>query len=491
MQLSTLFHVEDAVPGSWSGIVVSGLTADSREVAPGFLFAAMPGTTTDGARYIADAVKLGAVAVLGPGAARRHVPKGIAFVEAYNPRRALALAAARFYGMQPELEVAVTGTNGKTSVVSFVRQIWSTLGHGAASMGTVGVVGPDVEIKLQHTTPDPVMLHKVLRMLAEKHIDHVAIETSSHGLSQHRADGVQFAAGAFTNISRDHLDYHGSFEDYFEQKLRLFRELLGEGACAVINADSAEAGTVKAICDERHIRTLMVGKTAQDLKLVSFQREGMSYTIRTAFRDRTHDFILPLTGEFQISNALVAAGLAIGTGSSPDFVFRAMERLTGAKGRMDLVAYAACGAPVFVDYSHTPDALENALAALRPFVAGRLIVAFGAGGDRDPGKRPLMGDAARRFADVVIVTDDNPRSEDAAAIRAEVRKGCPDALEIGDRAAAIEAGISMLADGDVFLVAGKGHEEGQEVAGVKRPFSDHEVVLDVIGAMKREEAVHG
>jgi UDP-N-acetylmuramoyl-L-alanyl-D-glutamate--2,6-diaminopimelate ligase len=217
----------------------------------------------------------------------------------------------------------------------------------------------------------------------------------------------------------------------------------------------------------------------------------MSYTIRTAFRDRTHDFILPLTGEFQISNALVAAGLAIGTGSSPDFVFRAMERLTGAKGRMDLVAYAACGAPVFVDYSHTPDALENALAALRPFVAGRLIIAFGAGGDRDPGKRPLMGDAARRFADVVIVTDDNPRSEDAAAIRAEVRKGCPEALEIGDRAAAIEAGISMLADGDVFLVAGKGHEEGQEVAGVKRPFSDHEVVLDVIGAMKREEAVHG
>jgi len=480
MLLSSLIDAGHAAPDAAADREITGLTADSREVEPGFLFAALPGTVTDGAKFIPMALEKGASAVLGPPEAGAAVPDDTIFIAADDPRAVFAIAAARYYAVQPGICVGVTGTNGKTSVAAFLRQIWTALGHGAASLGTVGVVSPDGECELQHTTPDPVTLHRVLHDLADRRIDHVAIEVSSHGLAQRRTDGVHFAAAAFTNISRDRLDYHASFEDYFAQKMRLFNELLVEGTCAVINADSGEAARVREICEKRGVRPVMVGEAGEDLTLVDFSRDGMSYQVRVRHLGREHEFILPLTGEFQISNALVAAGLAISTGSSPDFVFRAMERLNGAKGRMDLVAYAPSGAPVFVDYSHTPAALENALTALRPFVEGRLICIFGAGGDRDKGKRPEMGEVSCRLADITIVTDDNPRSEDPDAIRREILAGCDEATEIGARAEAIAHGVGLLQAGDVLLVAGKGHESGQEIAGVKHPFSDHDVVRELL-----------
>jgi UDP-N-acetylmuramoyl-L-alanyl-D-glutamate--2,6-diaminopimelate ligase len=481
MHLSAIIEPEDAVPGDWADVDVTGLTADSREVAPGSLFAAMPGTQTDGAKFIADAIAKGAVAVIGPASAAGHVSDGAAFIETSNVRRAFARAAARFYGTQPEIAVAVTGTNGKTSVASFVRQIWQTLGHGAASIGTVGVVAPQTSINLAHTTPDPVVLHRVLHQLAGERVQHVALEVSSHGLAQHRTDGVRLAAAAFTNITRDHLDYHASFEDYFAQKMRLFSELLPEGASAVVNADSPVAADVTKICADRRLPVLSVGERGETLRLAAHERQGLGYALQVECNESTYDILLPLVGDFQISNALVAAGLVIATGSQPNYVLRALERLRGAKGRMDLVVHAPSGAPVFVDFAHTPDALENALSALRPYAAGRLVVVFGCGGDRDRGKRPQMGDVAVRLSDLAIVTDDNPRTEDASAIRAEIMAACPDAIEIGDRADAIAEAVKLLRADDILVIAGKGHESGQEIDGVKHPFSDHEVARLAIG----------
>ncbi len=483
MQLSALFTHGPGVPGPDGEVEITGLTSDSRKVEPGFLFAALKGLETDGARFVANAIENGAIAVLGAPDVVKKVPKNVTFVASDRARHDFALAAARFFGVQPEIAVGITGTNGKTSVAAFLRQIWQALGHGAASIGTVGVVSSTGSFDLQHTTPDPVELHRILRDIAADPIDHVAIEVSSHGLQQCRADGIRFAAAAFTNISRDHLDYHADFQHYFDAKMKLFRELIHPGACAVINADCDEAETVREICAEREIRTLMVGEKGEDLRLERFERDGMIYTVRVSYGGRDYDFILPLTGEFQISNALVAAGLAIATGSSPEFVFRAMERLKGARGRMDHVIYTDSGAPIFVDYSHTPDALDNALRALRPFVEGRLIVIFGAGGDRDKGKRPEMGKVAADLADVAIVTDDNPRTEDPAKIRKAILKACPGATEIGDRAEAIAHGVAMLATGDVLLIAGKGHEAYQEIGTKRHSFSDHDVALKAVAAM--------
>ena len=481
MLLSTLIQNSFDVPERWSDLEITGLTADSRDVEPGFLFAALPGTATDGAKFVPQALDRGAVAILAPRSVEVDTGDRAVLVAVDNPRKDLAECAARFYGAQPEIAVAVTGTNGKTSVASFVRQIWDALGHRAASVGTIGVVTPDTETPLIHTTPDPVALHRMLRRLVDDKIEHVALEVSSHGLAQYRADGVRFAAAAFTNISRDHLDYHATFDDYFAQKLRLFSELLVPGTAAVLNADSPDIGRVREVCEARDISVFTVGVKGETLRLKGQERVGLGHTVTVVHGGEDYQANVPLVGDFQVSNALVAAGLVIATGSDPAHVFRALEKLKGAKGRLDLVGRTADDAAVFVDYAHTPDALENALGALRPYVEGRLVVVFGCGGDRDKGKRPQMGSAAAQFADVAYVTDDNPRTEDAAEIRREALAGCPDGIEIGDRAEAIAAAVGGLEAGDILLVAGKGHESGQTVGTEVLPFSDHDVVRDVLG----------
>ena len=481
MLLSQLMKSGDDLPEEWAGLDITGLTADSREVQQGFLFAALPGTNVDGAKFVPQAVKMGASAILASNSAGLDVPPGIAVIQVDNPRKTLAHCAARFYGAQPEICVAVTGTNGKTSVVSFVRQIWQALGHRAASLGTVGFVTPEGSQPLIHTTPDPVALQRMLQELAADNVQHLAAEVSSHGLAQYRADGMRLSAAAFTNISRDHLDYHSSFEDYFNQKLRLFSELLQPGAAAVVNADSPDGQRVIDVCRKRGLVVWTVGEKGEQITLAEHAHNGLGHDVRIRHGDETYDVHLPLVGDFQVSNALVAAGLVLATGSSAAPVFRALESLRGAKGRLDLVARLQSGALVFVDFAHTPDALRNALAAVRPFTQGRLHVVFGCGGDRDKGKRKPMGEAAADLADVVYVTDDNPRTEDAASIRREAMLGCPGGIEIGGRAEAIAAAIAELREGDTLVIAGKGHESGQIVGTEKLPFSDHDVVREIVG----------
>ncbi|MFL5258338.1 MAG: UDP-N-acetylmuramoyl-L-alanyl-D-glutamate--2,6-diaminopimelate ligase [Hyphomicrobiales bacterium] len=464
---------------------ITGLTADSREVRPGYAFAALPGTSVDGAGFIPQALAHGASAIIAAESVAD--PGGIAFVKTNNPRKLFAQMAARFAGGQPDIVVAVTGTNGKTSVASFVRQIWQSMGFRAASMGTIGVVGPEGEEYLRHTTPDPVKLHTTLARLAADHVTHLALEASSHGLAQFRLDGVRIAAGAFTNITRDHLDYHPTFEDYFNAKARLFNELLPPGSAAVINADGPQAQALEEIARRRDLVPVTVGYKGKALRILGARQEGFGQQLVVVGPQLTHEFILPLVGEFQASNALVAAGLVIATGGEERLAMHALESLKGAKGRLDLVAKSASGAPIFVDYAHTPDALENAISALRPYVKRQLAVVFGAGGDRDKGKRPQMGAAAARLADIAYVTDDNPRSEDPAEIRAEVLAGCPGGINAGDRASAIRMAVDRLREGDVLLIAGKGHETGQTIGKTTIPFSDH----DAIRAAVRGEAYNG
>ena len=466
----------------------AGLTADSREVRPGWLFAAIPGAKADGAIFLPDAVARGAGAVLGrPEIAPAAKALGVRFIAADNPRAALAKLAAAFYGAQPAIVAAVTGTNGKTSIAVFLREIWTALGRRAASLGTIGVVTPDRALKLDHTTPGPVELHKLLAALKGEGIEHLALEASSHGLDQYRLDGVEIAAVAFTNITRDHMDYHPTFEAYLNAKLRLFRELARDGAAAVVNADSDHAGAFIAAAAERGLRLVTVGEQGGGLKLLQRRPTQDGQRLEIAYAKKTYGIALPLAGAFQASNALVAAGLAIGLGENPAAVFAALAYLKGAPGRLEKVAIAKSGAPIYVDYAHTPDALENVLSALRPHTARELHVVFGCGGDRDKGKRPQMGAVAAKLADRVIVTDDNPRSETPAAIRAEILQGCPGAAEIGDRAEAVETAIAALAPGDVLVIAGKGHERGQIVGAVVHPFSDREVAIAAASALGGKE----
>jgi UDP-N-acetylmuramoyl-L-alanyl-D-glutamate--2,6-diaminopimelate ligase len=463
-------------------VPIAGLAADSREVKPGYLFAALPGVKTDGARFIEEALKRGAAAVLvASGASPTN--SSAAIIEDSDPRRRLALIAARFFGTQPETAIAVTGTNGKTSVASFVRQLWAAQGFTAASLGTVGVVSPSGTKILKHTTPDPIELHRLLAALAEEGVTHLALEASSHGLQQRRVDGITFAAGAFTNISRDHLDYHPSFEDYFEQKLRLFTELLPEGAAAIVDVDSEAGRRVAAVAEARGLRLISVGREGETLRLVSAKLDGFAQTLVVEHDGKRHSVRLPLVGAFQASNALVATGLAMATGAGAATVLPLLAALQGARGRLDLAGTARAGAPIFVDYAHTPDALAKALDALRPYAENRLVVVFGCGGDRDKGKRPEMGRVAIAKADLSIVTDDNPRSENPATIRGEILNAAPGAIEIGDRAAAIAEAVGKLERGDVLLVAGKGHETGQTVGATVIPFSDHDAVQ---AALKQE-----
>jgi UDP-N-acetylmuramoyl-L-alanyl-D-glutamate--2,6-diaminopimelate ligase len=450
-----------------------GLAADSREVKPGYLFAALSGSKTDGARFIEDAVKRGAIAVLGvPAAADSAKALGVRFIAAANPRLRLAELASEFYAAQPGVIAAVTGTNGKTSVASFLRQIWAFQGRQAASLGTIGIDAPSGHVPLGHTTPDPVRLHAELARLKHEGVDHLALEASSHGLDQYRLDGVKISAAGFTNITRDHLDYHASFENYLSAKLRLFRELVKEGGVAVVNADADHSGDFLAAAEKRRLRILTVGERGESLTLVKRvpHTGGQDLTLR--YSGREHAIALPLAGSFQASNALVAAGLALGLGDAAEKVFAALATLKGAPGRLELVARTAEGAPIYVDYAHTPDAIETVLKALRPHVKGRLHIVFGCGGDRDRGKRPLMAEAATRNADAVIVTDDNPRSEDPAAIRREVMLAAPGAREFANRAEAIAQAVAALAAEDTLVLAGKGHEDYQIVGNEVQPFSD-------------------
>ena len=456
-----------------------GVAADSRLVERGFAFFAVPGSKADGAAFIDAAIAKGAVAIIAERQPA-HPIAGIAYLLVDDVRQSLARAAAAFYPRQPWTIVAITGTSGKTSIAAFCRQIWSKLGHQAASVGTIGIVAPSGSTYGSLTTPDPIALHRSLDALAADGVTHLALEASSHGIEQRRLDGVRLTAGAFTNLSRDHLDYHATLEAYLAAKLRLFTTLLPDGAPAVVNTDSDAADTVVAACRKRGLDVYTVGRAGARLRLIDMTPDDLAVVLALEVDGRRINARLPLAGEFQVSNALVAAGLCVAAGGQADAVLDALSTLEGAPGRLELVGRrqfaAGDSAAVFVDYAHKPDAMEKVLATLRPLARNRLTVVFGCGGDRDQGKRPIMGDIAARLADRVIVTDDNPRSEEPAAIRkailAGTSGGATQIVEIGDRATAIEATIASLEAGDVLVIAGKGHETGQTVGTTVLPFSD-------------------
>ena len=477
MRLRDLFSDDAMIEPRAETAEVSGLATDSRAVRPGEVFFALAGSKTDGARFIDQAIASGAVAV-----ASDHPPQGpsrVPFVTTPNPRRALALAAAKFYPRQPATIAAITGTSGKTSVAAFTRQIWQRLGQESASIGTIGLVSPKHTVYGSLTTPDPIALHRQLDEIAREGVTHLALEASSHGLDQYRLDGVRISAGGFTNLSRDHMDYHPDVAHYLAAKLRLFRDLVASDGTAVIAADHDCSQAVMEEARRRGLRIVAVGRNGvgagEGIGLLEAEIDGYAQKLTLEHRGRRHAVRLPLVGEFQIENALVAAGLAIGTGSEPQAVFAELAFLEGARGRLERVAERN-GAPIFIDYAHKPDALAKALQALRPYARRKLVVVFGAGGDRDAGKRPLMGAIAAENADDVIVTDDNPRSENPEAIRASILSAAKGAKEIGDRAEAIRTAIIALQPGDALLIAGKGHETGQIVGDRTLPFSDHEAV---------------
>jgi len=483
MKLHDLLGDEAGPDPRIGAIEVSGLAADSRAVRPGDLFFALAGTKTDGARFAHAAIAAGAVAVAGSVAPIDKLP--VPFVILSNARRALALAASRLFPRQPPTIAAVTGTSGKTSVAAFTRQIWQMLGHSSASIGTVGLVSDKRTVYGSLTTPDPIALHRQIDEITQDGVTHLAFEASSHGLDQYRLDGVRVSAGGFTNLSRDHMDYHPDIAHYLNAKLRLFRELVPPEGAAVISADHDCSQEVIAAAEARGLRLMTVGMNGdgagEGIRLVALAVEGFAQRLEIQHCGRMYVVQLPLVGAFQIENALVAAGLAIGTGSDPQAVFDALSKLEGAKGRLELVGEHN-GAPVFIDYAHKPDALAKALQALRPYAPRKLIVVFGAGGDRDSGKRPLMGAIAAAEADSVIVTDDNPRSEDPAAIRAAILAAAPGAREIGDRAEAIRTAIGELQPGDALVIAGKGHETGQIIGSNVLHFSDHDAVADALAS---------
>ena len=457
-------------------VEILSLTADSRRVRPGALFAALPGTKTHGTAFIADAIAQGAAAVLLKSGADVTLPPGVALLGAPEPRQAFARLAARFWGRQPATVVAVTGTSGKTSVAEFARQIFHALGHRAASLGTLGIVTAGATRYGALTTPDPVSLHQTLAQLAEEGITHLAMEASSHGLDQHRLDGIALSAAAFTNLGRDHLDYHPSEAAYLKAKLRLLTELLPAAGTAVVAADATHAPSALAAARAAGRKVFTVGKAAGSmLRLEAQHPVGFGQQLRVHHGAGACDLTLPLIGDYQASNALMAAALVMATGEPAAPTLAALEQLRGVKGRLEIVGQAR-GGLIVIDYAHKPDALAAALRALKPFAAGRIVCVFGCGGDRDKGKRPIMGRIASELAGSVIITDDNPRSESAAAIRAEILAGAPAAREIGDRAEAIKAGVRLLGSGDVLLIAGKGHETGQIIGSTIVPFSDHEAV---------------
>lgn len=497
-KISDLLGPECSLAQGQPGTVISGLTLDSREVEHGMLFAAMPGTQVDGTKFIPAAVEAGAAAVLCDATAViPELPDHVAVLRAADPRRAIAMVAARYYPRQPETIVAVTGTSGKSSVADFTRQIFLSCGYAAASIGTIGVVRPDGSVYGGLTTPDPITLQRTLQGLAEEGVTHLAFEASSHGLDQRRLDGVRIRAAGFTNLSRDHLDYHPTMEDYLSAKLRLFTDVLPEDGVAVVfvddgygldvfsedptTEDHAEARVVSRANDAgRPVMTVGLGAGVLSATMDhGGEAAAVPRDIQLAFNGKTACVSFPLVGFYQVNNAIVAAGLALASGCDLSDVAKALSKLEGVSGRLELAGRSK-GASVIVDYAHKPDALRTVLMEMKPRGGGRLISVFGCGGDRDKGKRPLMGEISASIADITIVTDDNPRTEDPARVRSEILAAAPGALEIGDRAAAIEHAVEIAAPSDVVVIAGKGHETGQIVGDTVLPFSDQEVARAAI-----------
>jgi UDP-N-acetylmuramoyl-L-alanyl-D-glutamate--2,6-diaminopimelate ligase len=466
---------------------ITGIAVDSRQVKDGYLFAAMPGSTVHGAEFIQYALRMGAAAVLTDAAgaviaADVMAKAGVAVVITDAPREALSRSAALWFGAQPATMVAVTGTNGKTSVSTFVRQIWIEMGLSAVNLGTTGVEGAWTA-PLAHTTPEPITLHRALAEATANGITHAAMEASSHGLDQRRLDGVTLKAAGFTNFTQDHLDYHATFEAYFDAKAGLFARVLPEDGTAVINIDDPKGIDMAAIARARGCEVIAVGRDGGDLHLTGQRFDATGQDLRFEWRGKTYQKRLNLIGGFQADNVLLACGLVIACGAKPADVFDTIPHLTTVRGRMQLAATRDNGAAVFVDYAHTPDAIATALQAMRPHVMGRLVAIVGAGGDRDTTKRPLMGQAAAKHADQVFVTDDNPRSEDPALIRAAVMAGAPEATEVGDRAEAILRGVDAIGPGDALLIAGKGHETGQTIGDDVLPFDDVEQASLAVAAL--------
>ncbi|WP_371395461.1 UDP-N-acetylmuramoyl-L-alanyl-D-glutamate--2,6-diaminopimelate ligase [Fretibacter rubidus] len=474
MKLSQLTQIPQE-----NDVEISMITADSRQVKPGALFAALPGTLADGRDYIDAALEAGAAAIVSTkGLPQMAVP----YIGVDEPRLIYAQMAARLYPGQPEVLVAMTGTNGKSSTVDFLRQIWAYAGKEAACFGTLGVEAPSGYRPMTHTTPDAVALHKTLSDLADEGVTHGAMEASSHGLDQSRLDAVKITASGFSNLSQDHFDYHDGMEDYFQTKARLFTELTPADAPVVINVNDDYGQRLAVTCKARGQHVMRVGWTGEDIRIDEVMPRAASQVLSLVVHGKRYTIELPLAGEFQVLNAVSALGLAMVTGVETDVAVKALGHLRGVAGRMERAGQTKDGAPIFVDFAHTEDGLDKLLRSVRPHTMGRIIIVFGCGGDRDPDKRAKMGAVAAKLADVAIVTDDNPRTEDAASIRKAVLKGCPDATEIGDRAAAIKAGIDMLRADDCLVIAGKGHEQGQIVGKTVIPFSDVEVAKAALKA---------
>ncbi len=461
---------------------VTGLTCDSRAVKPGYVFAALPGTVSDGRDYIEVALKAGAGAILSTEGLSIDAP----YIGSAMPRLSYAQMAARLYPNQPQTVAAITGTNGKSSTVDFLRQIWAYAGLSAACFGTIGVHAPSGLRPMTHTTPDAVALHQTLHDLAEEGVTHVAMEASSHGLDQYRLDGVKVKASGFTNLTQDHFDYHGDMDSYFQAKARLFAELTPEGAPVIINVDDEYGQELAELCGQLGQKVTKVGLSGTDIQIVSLAPRASSQIMEVAMGYDVFEIELPLAGLFQAYNAVTALGLALATGVERDTAISALKSLKGVAGRMELAGKTAQGAPIFVDFAHSEGGLKTLLESVRPHISGKIVLVFGCGGDRDTDKRAKMGRVAAELADEVIVTDDNPRSEKPAAIRAAVLQGCPDAVEQGDRAKAIREGIARLGENDCLIIAGKGHEQGQIIGKKTIPFLD---VDEVKKALKESARV--
>jgi UDP-N-acetylmuramoyl-L-alanyl-D-glutamate--2,6-diaminopimelate ligase len=468
-------RLTDLIPGAASDDRITGFAIDHRKVAPGNIFGAFRGSRFNGEDYVAQAVEAGAIAIVSaPGVA----VEGAAHIVDEEPRRLFARLAARFFAPFPDTTVAVTGTNGKTSTVELTRQLWRIAGFHAASIGTLGVTTADDQVSTGLTTPDIVTFLSNMAGLRKEGVTHAAFEASSHGLSQYRTEGLPVRAVAFTNLSRDHLDYHGTMEAYFAAKLRLFDEVVDADGAAVIWADDAYSSGVVEAVKARGVRAITVGGAGETIRLLDRTPTALGQTLKLEIDGKIREVKLPLIGAYQAANALVATGLVIATGGDIDRTLSDLQRVAPVRGRLERAALSKTGAPIYVDYAHTPDGLEAAIAALRPHTTGQLITVFGAGGDRDAGKRPLMGEVAARLSDIAIVTDDNPRSEDPAAIRRAVMAGAPGAIEIGGRREAIANAIARTEAGDIVLIAGKGHEQGQIVGDRVLPFDDVSVARE-------------
>ncbi len=483
MSLSKVFKLNELIApelcGEFGDVEIKGLSSDSRKTKSGDLFFALKGVTTDGAKFAQMAAANGAAAIVCES---EIGDVGIPAIKTDDARELLFRAANAFYSKQPETIIAITGTNGKSSTVDFLRQIWDFCGHSAASLGTLGAITKDGTVNLGFTTPDPIALHANLENLAEKGITHVAMESSSHALMQKRMHGAKLKAGAFSNLTQDHLDYHETMENYRDAKMILFNTLLPKGAPAVVNADAEFAPDFEKCAIESGLDLKLVGWRGTYLKIQELWPKPASQRIDYRFDNKTYTVEIPLIGEFQALNATMAAGLALSLGEKPETVFAAMNTLSPVKGRMEHLGHTASGAHIFVDYAHTPDGLDVLLRAIRPHAPGKIILVFGCGGDRDKTKRPKMGAIGAKYADIVIVTDDNPRSENPPTIRAEILEAVPNGQEIGDRKTAIETAIAMAQNGDAVIIAGKGHETGQIVGDKILPFSDQETAWDYIKA---------